>query len=168
MMDNLFNYDFINIIISGCGWMSCFKVQKHGSDMCDNQSSTCSGNKKIVFKCVLPLTLRVANKHLRYIDRAACVLGSYKFVHRESGWQSGKELDFYPSNPGSTPARVPTTKKRDHQSVPFMTSSRKAYLQISKKIVSESGSIKTNWCKCAGVNISRILGHRKYSYKHLL
>jgi len=31
---------------------------------------------------------------------------------RESGWQSGKELDFYPSTPGSTPARVSTTKKK--------------------------------------------------------
>jgi len=52
----------------------------------------------------------------------------------ESGWQSGKELDFYPRNPGLTPARVSTTKK-DHKppSVPFMTSSRKAYLKISKK-----------------------------------
>jgi len=43
------------------------------------------------------------------------------------GEQSGKELDFYPSNPGSPPARVSTThtkKRKDHQkppSVPFMT-----------------------------------------------
>jgi len=34
------------------------------------------------------------------------------FSDRESGWQSGKELEFYPSNPGSTPARVSTTKKK--------------------------------------------------------
>jgi len=55
---------------------------------------------------------------------------------RESGWQSGKELDFYPTNPGLTPTRVFTTKKKDHQkvpSVPFMTSSRKSYLKVSKK-----------------------------------
>jgi len=48
----------------------------------------------------------------------------------------GKELDFYPSNPGSTPARLSTTKKKRHQkppSVPFMPSSRKAHLKISKK-----------------------------------
>jgi len=54
----------------------------------------------------------------------------------ESGWQSGKELDFYPSNQGLTPARVSTTEKKDHQkppSVPFMTSSRKAYLKNIKK-----------------------------------
>jgi len=30
----------------------------------------------------------------------------------ESGRQSGRELDLYPSNPGSTPARVPNTKKK--------------------------------------------------------
>jgi len=35
----------------------------------------------------------------------------YTFCTRESGWQSGRELDFYPSNPGSTSARVSTTKK---------------------------------------------------------
>jgi len=29
-----------------------------------------------------------------------------------TGWQSGKELDFYPSNPGSTPARVSSMKKK--------------------------------------------------------
>jgi len=48
-----------------------------------------------------------------------------------------KELDFYSSNLGSTPARVSTMKKKDHQkppSVPFMTSSRKAYLKKYKKI----------------------------------
>jgi len=33
-------------------------------------------------------------------------------VKEESGWQSGRELDFYPSNPGLTPARVPATKKK--------------------------------------------------------
>jgi len=31
---------------------------------------------------------------------------------RESGWQSGKKLDFYSSNPGSSPARVSPTKKK--------------------------------------------------------
>jgi len=54
--------------------------------------------------------------------------------HRKSGWQSGWELDFYPSNPSSTPARVPTTKKKFQKikitsKLPFMTSSRKAYLK---------------------------------------
>jgi len=34
-------------------------------------------------------------------------------LFRESGWQSGRELDFYPSNnPGSTPTQVTTTKKK--------------------------------------------------------
>jgi len=47
---------------------------------------------------------------------------------RESGWQSGRELDFYPSNPGSTPARVPTTKK------------------IPKKIKDYIKNIKTTQC----------------------
>jgi len=33
-------------------------------------------------------------------------------MYKKSGWQSGEELDFYPSNPGSTPARVSTTQKK--------------------------------------------------------
>jgi len=64
----------------------------------------------------------------------------HKLIDQQSGWQSGRELDFYPSNPGSTPARVPSTKKNYKKksikkitsklpSVPFMTSSRKAYLK---------------------------------------
>jgi len=34
------------------------------------------------------------------------------------GWQSDRELDFEPSNPGLTSAQVPTTKKKEHQSRP--------------------------------------------------
>jgi len=36
-----------------------------------------------------------------------------QLLNWESGWQSGRELDFYPNNPGSTPAPVSTTKKRN-------------------------------------------------------
>jgi len=35
-------------------------------------------------------------------------------VARESGWQSGNELDFYPSNPGSTPATKKRSSKTAH------------------------------------------------------
>jgi len=31
---------------------------------------------------------------------------------RESGCSSGKKLEFYPSNPGLTPAQEKTTKKK--------------------------------------------------------
>jgi len=42
---------------------------------------------------------------------------------RESGCSSGMKLEFYPSNPGSTPARVKTTKKdkKKPPRVPLMT-----------------------------------------------
>jgi len=53
---------------------------------------------------------------------------------RESGWQSGRELDFYPSNPGSTPARVPTTKKRISKppSVPLIMTKKKSQGVLKK------------------------------------
>jgi len=35
-------------------------------------------------------------------------------LERESGWYSGKKLDFHPSNLGSTPARVKYHKKRSN------------------------------------------------------
>jgi len=47
---------------------------------------------------------------LTFVKQSFCKLIIILCV-RESGWQSGKELDFYTSNPGLTPARVSTMKK---------------------------------------------------------
>jgi len=45
------------------------------------------------------------------------------------GWQSGKELDFYPSIPGSTPTRISTTKKITNQCALAMTSVSQSVLK---------------------------------------
>jgi len=44
------------------------------------------------------------------------------------------KLEFYHSNPGSTPGRVKKPTKKP-PCVPVMTKSRKAYLKMSKKII---------------------------------
>jgi len=51
-----------------------------------------------------------------------------------SGWSSGKKLEFYPGNPGSTPAWVKPQKRPKPPSVPLMNARRKAYLKMFKKI----------------------------------
>jgi len=53
------------------------------------------------------------------------------YIFRESGWQSGIKLEFYPSNPGSTPARVKYPPKKHHLVCLIMTTKvgRKAYLK---------------------------------------
>jgi len=47
--------------------------------------------------------------HINYFGNPEVL--AVRINRRESGWQSGKELDFYPSDTGSAPARVSTTKK---------------------------------------------------------
>jgi len=63
---------------------------------------------------------------------------------RESGWQSGKELDFYPSNLGSTRAQVSTTKK----------TAQSAFYDLEAQGVLEN--IKKNICLANQVWIKRL------------
>jgi len=56
---------------------------------------------------------------------------------RESGWQRGIKLEFYPSNPGSTPAWVKYQKKNlNHVVCLIMTTEvgLKAYFKKTKRI----------------------------------
>jgi len=65
--------------------------------------------------------------HLKWPKREAraaseFMTGFFSKSFPESGWQSGKELDFYPSNPGSTPARESTMKKKPSKNCPVCLS----------------------------------------------
>jgi len=44
--------------------------------------------------------------------RMQILLEKHLTLTMESGWYSGKKLDFHPTNPGLTPARVNYHKKR--------------------------------------------------------
>jgi len=48
--------------------------------------------------------------HTYLLTGVALLIFSIQF-ERESGWYSGKKLDFHPSKPGSTIARVNYQKK---------------------------------------------------------
>jgi len=52
---------------------------------------------------------------------------------RESGWSSGKRLEFYSTNPGSTPVRVKYPKNdQKTPSVPLMTADLQGVLKKDK------------------------------------
>jgi len=75
----------------------------------------------------------------------------------ESGWQSGRELDFYPSNLCSTPAREPTTKttiKATQCAFNNDYRSRKGYLKIIKKKVIVNKDLRFRvWSPCHARNV---------------
>jgi len=50
-------------------------------------------------------------KTVYFPKRKSSSLNDVILKNRESEWSSGMKMEFYPSNPGSTPAQVKNNKK---------------------------------------------------------